>query len=171
MKAMDSPDRLSRHLLIGFVIALVLYVVIFTADQMVRKRKGPWQVQFTTNVQGFATIIVNEPTLKITNVQIQFIGEHATNFGTVSFASPLRPTPFGTTKFEDLTYLPGSVAFDFFGHEVELLPRVLYINKKEHPWKANVVHAVNPDEKLPPGSSYDPRAKRGRFLGSSRGKK
>jgi hypothetical protein len=171
MKAMDSSDRLSRHLLIGFLIALVLYAVIFSADQMMRKRKGPWQVQFTTNAQGFATIIVNEPSLKVTNVQIQFIDEHATNFGSVSFASPLRPTPFGRTKFEDLTYLPGSVAFDFFGQEVELLPRVLYINKKEHPWKPNEVHVVNPEDKLPPGSSYDPRARRSRLLGPPRQKK
>jgi hypothetical protein len=166
---MQQPDRLGRHLLIAFVMALVIYIVFFTFDQKMRHRHGAWQVQFTTNAQGFAAIIVNEPTLKITNVQIQFINERATNFGKVIFDRPEKPIPFGRTKFEDLTYLPGSEAFDFFGHEVELLPRTLYLNKKEHPWEPGEIHQLQPGEKLPPGSSYDPRTRRRSLL--SGGKK
>jgi hypothetical protein len=157
---MDSPDRLPRHLLIGFTLALLLYAGFFSCDQVVRRRKGPWQVTFTTNSQGFASIIVNQPFLQITNVRIVFSGEHATNFGVATFDAPQKPIPFGKTKFEDLTYLPGSVAFDFFGHEVELLPRTLYLNKKEVPWTSGGTHELAPDKKLPPGSSYDPRQKR-----------
>ena len=33
-------------------------------------------------------------------------------------------------------YLPGTLTFDFFGHQVELLPRVLIIDKEEHPWQS-----------------------------------
>jgi hypothetical protein len=32
--------------------------------------------------------------------------------------------------------LPGTVTLRLFGHEIELLPRVLIIDRKEHPWKA-----------------------------------
>jgi len=34
----------------------------------------------------------------------------------------------------DTTFLPGTVAFQLFGHEIELLPRVLIIDHEEHPW-------------------------------------
>jgi hypothetical protein len=168
MGAMDSSDRLPRHLLIGFVTALVLYVVFFSLDQKVRHRRGAWHVQFTTNAQGFAAIIVNEPTLKITNVQVQFLEERPANLGSMVFDRPEKPIPFGKTKFEDLTYLPGSVAFDFFGQEVELLPRTLYLNKKEYPWKNGGVYKLRPEEKLPPGSSYDPRDARRKALSGGR---
>ena len=157
---MDGPDKLPRHLLIGFVLALVLYAGFFTCDQAMRRRNGPWEVQSHTNAGGYAAITVNQPKLGITNVEVVFVGEIATNSGRVVFYRPQLPAPFGKTKFEDLTYLPGSVAFDFFGHEVELLPRTLYLNKREHPWKAGEVHELMPEQKLPPGASYDPRKRK-----------
>ena len=57
------------------------------------------------------------------------------------------------------------VAFDFFGHEVELLPRTLYLNKVEHPWKSGAVFTLQPNQKLPPEASVDPRAKKKRSFG------
>ena len=167
MEPANASDKLPRHLAIGFLIALAVYVSFFACDQRVRQRKGPWEVTFHTNAAGFAAITVNQRSLQLTNVQIVFSGETATNTGTVSFDRPQQQIPFGKVKFEDLTYLPGSVAFDFFGHEVELLPRTLYLNKKEVPWKSDTVFAVNSSEKLPPGASIDPRKKkRGPFSGS-----
>jgi hypothetical protein len=158
----SSSDKLPRHLLIAFVLALGIYGIFFSCDQALRKRKGPWEVRFHTNSAGYAAITVNQPVLRITNVQIIFLNETATAAGQVNFDSPQQKIPFGTTKFEDLTYLPGSVAFDFFGHEVELLPRTLYLNKKEHPWQSGAVHELTPSEKLPPSASYDPRKKKRR---------
>ena len=38
--------------------------------------------------------------------------------------------------FQDPTFLPGTVTLRQFGHEIELLPRVLIIDKKEIPWRA-----------------------------------
>jgi hypothetical protein len=156
----SSSDRLPRHLLISFALALTIYVAFFSCDQAVRKRKGPWEVQFSTNAGGHPAIVVNQAALQITNVQIVFLNESATNSGRVIFDRPQQPIPFGRTKFEDLTYLPGSVAFDFFGHEVELLPRTLYLNKKEYPWKPNATYDLTPTQKLPPGASYDPRKRK-----------
>jgi hypothetical protein len=142
----ESSDRLRRHLLIGFAAALVLYALFFSLDQHIRQRKGPWEVTFGTNKTGTPFIEVTQPTLQI-HTAILFAGEHATNTGTVRFDQPEKPIPFGATKFEDLTYLPGSVVFGIFGHEVELLPRILYLNKKEHPWRRDEIIELKPEEK------------------------
>ncbi|HEX7859655.1 MAG TPA: hypothetical protein VF773_04970 [Verrucomicrobiae bacterium] len=167
MNPATSSDKLPRHLATGFVIALAVYVTFFSCDQRLRQRKGPWEVTFHTNSAGYAAITVNQRSLRLTNVQIVFRAETATNLGTVEFNKPQQAVPFGKVKFEDLTYLPGSVAFDFFGHEVELLPRILYLNKKEIAWKSEAVIALDASEKLPADASIDPRKKkRGPFSGS-----
>src|SRR5688500_11762834 len=115
---MDSSDKLPRHLAIGFLLALVIYACFFTCDQRLRQRKGAWDVAFSTNSSGFPAIIINQPTLGITNVHVVFDSESVTNgSGRVLFQKPQQPIPFGAVKFEDLTYMPGSVAFNFFGHE------------------------------------------------------
>lgn len=165
---MDASDRLPRHLAIAFGFAIVIYAAFFTCDQGLRKRKGGWEVAFGTNSTGSAAIQVSHSGLGITNVQIVFQGETPTNTiptGRVLFDKPQQHVPFGKVKFEDLTYLPGSVAFDFFGHEVELLPRTLYLNKKEHSWKSGTTFALSPGEKLPPEASFDPRTKKKRRFG------
>src|SRR5437879_13692919 len=120
-----SGDKLPKHLLIGFGLALLVYVISFSCDQYIRQRKGPWNVVFGTNRLGWAQIEISQSALGIHSTII-FLGETTTNTGSLRFDRPSKPVPFGRVKFEDLTYLPGSVAFDLFGHEVELLPRTLY---------------------------------------------
>ena len=162
---MDSSDKLPRHLAFAFVLALVIYAAFFTCDQRLRNRRGPWQVTFSTNSSGFPAIMIDQSHLGITNVQVIFHGEWLSNSiapAKILFNKPQQPIPFGSVKFEDLTYIPGSVAFDFFGHEVELLPRTLYLNKVEHPWKAGAVFTLEPSQKLPPEASFDPRKKKKR---------
>jgi hypothetical protein len=158
----ESSDRLPKHLLIGFGLALLVYASFFSCDQYVRHRKGPWEVTFSTNSTGWAQIEISHPGSRIHSIII-FEGEKATNSGSVNFEQPEKAIPFGKMKFEDLTYLPGSVVFDLFGHEVELLPRTLYLNKKEHPWVRDEVIMLKADEKLPPEMSYDPRKKKRRL--------
>jgi hypothetical protein len=34
----------------------------------------------------------------------------------------------------DTTFLPGTLTFRLFSHELELLPRVLIIDHEEYPW-------------------------------------
>ena len=159
---MDASDRLPKHLLIGFALALGIYAAFFVGDQWVRTRKGAWEVTFQTNEAGHAQIQVSQPALGIANTRITFTGERATNTGEVRFNVPKQVIPFGTIKFEDLTYLPGSVAFDFFGHEVELLPRTLYLNKREHPWARETNFVLTAEQKLPREMSYDPRERKRR---------
>ena len=124
--------------MIGLLLAVGIYAGGFAFDQHLRIRRGPWEVTFTTEPSGAPAIFVNQPKLNIANLKIVFDGESATNApATVLFDAPQKPVPFGKVKFEDLTYLPGTVTFDFFGHEIELLPRTLYLNRKAHSWISN----------------------------------
>jgi hypothetical protein len=159
-----GKENLGKYLMIGFTIAMVGYITFFGIDQHLRTRKGGWEVTFTTNQHGFAQIAINQPYLGIKDVRVTFLQERTTNPPkTMLFVRPEQPIPFGTIRFEDLTYLPGSEAFDFFGHEVELLPRTLYLNQKEHPWKSGEVFELKPSEKLPASAFQDPRKKKRGF--------
>jgi hypothetical protein len=136
-----TRDNPIRHFAIAFAIAMVLYVVTFGWIQHRRTRKGPWQIAFTNNA-GISAIVINQPWLQLTNVTLLFPGQPLlapTNQPPTGFRDP-RPTPFdaGFARciFEDLTFLPGTVTFKAYNHEIELLPRVLIIDQHETPWKS-----------------------------------
>ena len=78
---------------------------------------------------------------------------------TVLFDRPRKPAPFGKVIYEDLTQLPGVVTFDLFGHEIELLPRVLVVNKRQIKWNSQASIELWPTNKLPqppkPRPSWD----------------
>ncbi len=149
---------LVRPVLGGLLLALAIYIGGFAVDQHLRTRRGPWVVSFTTAPSGAPAILVNQPELKIANLKIVFAGETGTPApATVVFDFPEKPVPFGKVKFEDLTYLPGTVTFYFFGHEVELLPRALYINRKARPWQSNETITLTPADK--PASLPEPKVK------------
>jgi hypothetical protein len=144
-------DGLPRHLIIAFFLALGGYVFFFACDQRIRSRKGAWVVQFGSS-NTTPVISVSQRSLGLTNLQIVFDGETMTNSTAgeaVVFDKPLQPAPYGEVLFEDLTYLPGSVAFNFFGHEVELLPRVLILDRKELPWASHETIHLLKDQKPP----------------------
>ena len=153
-----QSSGLWKPVLGGLLLAVVIYVGGFSFDQHLRKRKGPWEVNFFAGPSGTPAIVVNQPKLNITNLTIVFEGETVTNSpGAVVFDVPEKPVPFGKVKFEDLTYLPGTVTLGLFGHEVELLPRTLYINRKPHPWTSNHTITLSPADK--PGLLPEPTVK------------
>jgi hypothetical protein len=153
-----QPSGFAKPVLVGLLLAVAIYAGGFALDQHLRTRRGPWEVTFTTEPSGPPAIIVNQPKLNIANLKIVFSGETATNSqGTVVFDFPQKPVPFGKIKFEDLTYLPGTVTFDVFGHEIELLPRTLYINRKAHSWKSNESITLTSEDK--PVALPEPKAK------------
>ncbi len=132
-----KQDGLLKHGLIAFAGALVLYIVSFAWIEHRREFKGPWEVTFQTDATGTPTLLVNEPVLKISQ-KIVFPHENVarTNLSqTVRFDQPVTEIPFGQMLFQDPTFLPGTVTANFFRHEIELLPRVLIIDKKEYPWQ------------------------------------
>ena len=145
-----KSEGLFRYLVIAFVIALVVYFTFFFGIENRRTRKGPWQVTFTNNVSGAPTLVLNQAALAISNLWITFPGGkwRGTNSPcTIAFAEP-RPvpydTPLGQCLFMDTTFLPGTVVFEIFGHEIQLLPRVLTIDKKERPWQSNTTITLVP---------------------------
>ena len=143
---------------IAFAIAITLYVGFYSCDRHLRQHRGSWEITFapgpaperssgsisnsSTRAPSVGVLItINQPGLGITNQSILFSGAAVGNppsTRTLLFESPdtLPRLPFGSLVFHDLMYLPGTLTFDFFGHQVELLPRVLIIDKEEHPWQS-----------------------------------
>ena len=135
-----KSERALRHFVLAFLLALVCYAVFYFIIEHRRTRKGPWEVTFTSGADGAPTLIINQPKLSITNVQIAFPDEVAGtphHFGTLKFNEARQvpyDVPFGKCIFLDTTFLPGTVTLQLYGHEIELLPRVLVIDRQEHPW-------------------------------------
>ncbi len=142
-----KSDNLLRHLVVPFVIAVVVYVISYSWIEHRRTRKGPWEVTFTNDASGAPALVINQPALAITNLQITFPGETNRTNATLSFETP-QPVPwdlpYGKCVFMDTTFLPGTITIDLFGHEIELIPRVLTIDQKEMPWVSNKMIAVAP---------------------------
>jgi hypothetical protein len=143
----ESPVK---HFVLAFVIALAGYAVTYHLIEHRRVRNGPWQVTFTVNSNGAPALVIRQPTLAITNLQIDFAGETfpTTNASQAfDYAQPRPvpyPVPFGTCVFMDTTFLPGTLTLDVFGHEIELLPRVLVIDLVEHPWRSGATITLPP---------------------------
>ncbi|MEO5802955.1 MAG: hypothetical protein ABIR24_05460 [Verrucomicrobiota bacterium] len=140
-----QSDRLTRILLIGFVLALSIYLGSFSFIQHRRTFKGPWSIVFSNDSAGIPSLLVEQPKLNISQ-QITFLDNKLSETNLVRrlvFDDPTKTNvPFGEIIFQDLTFLPGTVTLNLFGHEVELLPRVLIIDKREHPWKSEKVVSV-----------------------------
>jgi hypothetical protein len=141
---MKSPGAL-KHFLFAFLIALAVYLVFYQGIEHLRTRHGPWEVTFT-NETTVPTLILNQPSLQLANLRLSFPGAAAPPAGlTMRFDQP-QPwpfdLPFGQCIFEDTTFQPGTVVFKMFGHEIQLLPRALTIDKIEQPWVSNTNIAV-----------------------------
>jgi hypothetical protein len=145
---------LAKHFILAFLLALAGYVAFYQTIEHRRTRNGPWQVTFTRNTAGAPAIVIAQSRLAITNVQICFPGEslpvtldlpETEQRLSLLFAQP-RPVPydvpFGQCVFMDTTFLPGTVTLDLFGHEIELLPRALIIDRQDHPWQPDATIAL-----------------------------
>jgi hypothetical protein len=151
-----------KHFGIGLMLAVGIYVGVFTVDQHLRSRRGPWEVTFTAAPAGEPMLIINQPGLGVRDVRIRVEGEKvelATN--AVRFGAPEQSVPYGRVKYEDLTYLPGVVTLELFGHEIELLPRVLYVNRKARPWVSGMDVTLRVEDR--PASLEEPRPKKKRY--------
>jgi hypothetical protein len=130
----------AKHFIFAFLIAIVLYVVFYTAIEHRRTRNGPWQATFASDGTNAPTIVINQPKLKIANVKLVFPDNKAPATNAMVVFDPPRPVPFnlpfGQCIFLDTTFQPGTVVFNIYGHEIQLIPRVLTIDKKEYPWQS-----------------------------------
>ena len=135
-----KSEGMAKNLVVAFLFALVLYAVTYHFIEYRRTRNGPWQITFSTNTTGAPAIVINQPQLGITNLQFIFAGQTVplTNLPASPDFSQPHPVPyelpFGRCVFVDSTFLPGTLTVDVFGHEIELLPRVLIVDHQERAW-------------------------------------
>ena len=135
-----KSDHVWKQIIAVFIAALVGYLAVFYFIEHQRRKDGPWQATFTS-FEGMPAIVVNHPKLQLTNITITFADAPVpTNLPqTVAFEHG-RPAPFdlpfGKCVFIDALYVPGTAAWEVFGHEIQLLPRVLTIDKVERPWRS-----------------------------------
>lgn len=141
----------AKHFIIAFLLALAGYAIFYQSIEHRRTRNGPWQVTFTNTAAGAPAIVICQPKLAITNVQVNFLDRSVAPSHQPSrllfdrARSVPYEVPFGQVVFMDAAFLPGTVTMQLFGHEIELLPRVLIIDRQEHPWTSESVfnlHAV-----------------------------
>jgi hypothetical protein len=145
-----KPDGFIKQAVAVFAVALAIYIFSYSAIEHRRTRNGPWQVMFTNDSSGVPAISISQPKLAITNVVIAFPGESLPPSGNAivspTFTQP-QPVPFdvpfGQCVFMDTTSLPGTIVFKLFGHEIQLLPRVLTIDKAEQPWQSGAHLSLN----------------------------
>lgn len=124
-----------KQTLVLFIAVLLAYLAVFRTIEWLRHRKGSWEVHFVTDPEGRPSLEVRQKHLNIaTRIRLPDEQSKPNLSEVVTFDRPHKPVPFGKVIYEDLTFLPGVVTFDLFGHEVELLPRVLYADKDEIKW-------------------------------------
>jgi len=126
-----------------------------------RQRGGPWVVTESKSADGNPIITIEHLRLFPDGVvTLSFPGE---KFPERFTNAPLRrifrapntnSLPFGPVEFVDVTFLPGTVAVDAFGHLIEMVPRTLYLDGQEIPWTpgTNIIVPLTgkiPKDRLP----------------------
>ena len=146
-----KPDRLSRHLLIGFVIALGIYITFFWFIEGRRAAQTPWIVWYEVDANGRAKLEISQKTLGLGPVEIRFAAATTNNTlarTQVTFLNPKpvpRSMPVGRCLFEDLTFLPGTVALNIANTDIQMLPRALTMGTNEFSWQKARIIEVQPD--------------------------
>src|SRR5262245_46979796 len=121
-----------KQIALTFAVVLALYFAAYHAIEYRRHARGPWTAEFSVDAQGRPVVAIAQSGLGLSNVVLRFPGETAAATSLparIPFIAPKTAVPFGQVIYDDLTFLPGVVTFDFFGHEIEFLPRVLIIDK------------------------------------------
>jgi hypothetical protein len=49
----------------------------------------------------------------------------------------------------DTTFLPGTIAFVLFGHEIQLIPRVITLDKQERSWQSGETIVLTGTNSIP----------------------
>jgi hypothetical protein len=146
-----KPEHLGKTIALAFLAALILYAASFMWIEHTRHRKGPWEMTFLTDDAGTPMLLISQPAFGIRDVKLIFPEERLDQINLarpVRFDDPKPIAPFGRIIAHDLTFLPGTQVFDFFEHEVEVVPRALTIDKKEHPWKSEAVIEIQRDGRV-----------------------
>jgi hypothetical protein len=150
---MRQPDNILKHVAIVGLIAVTGYFSLYWLDSHLRARKGPWEVTFAVETNGTPYLMVNQPALGVRDVRVRFVGEEnpLTNGPvTVRFAVPDLKPAFGELRFQDATYLPGTVTLLAFNHELEFIARGLVVDRQERAWQPGLTVELAPTNQAPP---------------------
>lgn len=146
-----KSESLLKQLAAVFAVVLAVYVLAYAGIEWRRVRSGPWELTFTQEASGTPVIRINQPGLALTNVAIRFPDElfppGTNSHSLLALAQPRAvpfAVPFGRCVFMDATSLPGTLAFELFGHEIQLLPRALTIDGAEAPWRSGAEFTLSP---------------------------
>lgn len=147
------------RLFVGFIFCLFAYVTIYGGCEIYRRQQGPWELTFRGGTNGTPVLSINHRKMGLTNILVSFPGEASKISEELRvYTLPItNSTPFGPTIFQDGTILPGTITLDCFGHELELLPRTLIVNRHEVPWVSGTNIVLKPAEKLPPDQRKPPQ--------------
>lgn len=149
----QPPDNILKHVALVALVAAVGYFSLYALDSHLRARKGPWEVTFAAETNGTPFVLINQPALGVREVKVRFPGEQnpLTNAPvTVRFNEPRVRPGFGEVRFQDATYMPGTVTLLAFNHEVELIPRGLVLDRQERPWQPGLTVELAPTNQPPP---------------------
>ena len=125
-------------------MAVVFYFAAFGWIEHRRIAKGPWVVDFHSDAAGVPSLLISQTNLHVSQTII-FPGQTvrpANLSRTIVFGPSPPELPFGELLYQDPTFLPGTVTMRLFGHTVEVLPRVLSVDKKEYPWQPGAAVTV-----------------------------
>jgi len=135
-----------KQFVVVAALAAVAYFGTFAFIENRRTRNGPWSVTFTTENSTAPTLVVNQPRLNIANLKIVFGNQKIAPTNSIIVFDPPKPVPFdvpfGACAFMDTTFQPGTVVLSLYGHEIQLMPRILTVDKKEIPWQSNFTVSI-----------------------------
>lgn len=148
-----------RSVLIFFLALIPVYGLVFWGTEYLRGKDGPWRLVFSSDASGEPSLMVEHAGILAGGVEVRFTGEKIAPGTRVEciLDKPGKPLPWGKRISEDITFLPGTLAIDAFGHEVEIAPRVMVINRKEIAWGSQMRVQLTPEQKLPVSERYAPK--------------
>jgi hypothetical protein len=155
MQATPANDRLTRHLLIAFCLALALYIVGYWLIEHGRVRHTPWTVNFAAETNSHSlrlTITQASQRLGPVQVRLAWPPDAPLPAATEQTFAEVRPVPFpvpgGQCIFHDATFMPGTVVMEIAGTPIQLLARSLTVGTNEYPWsQTNVIEVPLPLQK------------------------
>lgn len=145
-----SHDKLWRHLLTAFLIAVAVYAAAFFLIEKRRVVHTPWVVSYETAATGETIVEVRQESRGLGPATIKIPSPAPVTPLTrtnVVFGNPQpvpRAMPVGTCVFEDLTFLPGTVVLRVHGVEIQMLPRALTVNTNEFSWATREISVNEP---------------------------
>lgn len=135
-----AGDALGMARTAGWVFAATLacYLFFYLGDRYLRTRHGAWEVAFGVGAEGREFLVVDQPSLGIRGVRVELAEGGVKGAGggeeRVVFDRPRVGLRSAEWVFDDLSYLPGIVVFNWRGHGVQLTSRVLSVDGHRRPW-------------------------------------